>query len=229
MKKNKMMRLASSLLVAVLLTSSVISGTFAKYVTSETGTDTARVAKFGVKITANGETFAKEYATHDTNYAGTIVKSVVSTDKVVAPGTSGAMASMTLSGNPEVAIKVSYKSDFALSDNWTVAGGVFYCPLVIDVEGTKVHGVNYPNKAAFEEAVENLINGWTKAYDPGVDLSTLASDSVSVSWEWPFETGADAAAKKANNENDTWLGNQAAADNPATVTLTIETIVEQID
>ena len=47
MRKNKMMRLASALLVAVLLSTCAISGTFAKYVTSSTGTDKARVAYWG--------------------------------------------------------------------------------------------------------------------------------------------------------------------------------------
>ena len=46
MKKNKMMRIASALLVAVILTTCAISGTFAKYVTSTPGSDSARVAKF---------------------------------------------------------------------------------------------------------------------------------------------------------------------------------------
>ena len=44
MKKNRMMRVASALLVAVLLTTCAISGTFAKYVSTATGEDAARVA-----------------------------------------------------------------------------------------------------------------------------------------------------------------------------------------
>ena len=52
MKRNKMMRIASVLLVAVLLSTCVISGTFAKYTTSNSATDSARVAKWGVIITA---------------------------------------------------------------------------------------------------------------------------------------------------------------------------------
>ena len=51
MKKNRMMRLASVLLVCVLLTTSVISGTFAKYVTSVESTDEARVANWGFTAT----------------------------------------------------------------------------------------------------------------------------------------------------------------------------------
>ena len=43
MKKNIMMRVASALLIAVLLTTCAISGTFAKYVSTASGSDTARV------------------------------------------------------------------------------------------------------------------------------------------------------------------------------------------
>ena len=52
MRNNRMMRAASALLVAVLLTTSTISGTFAKYVTEKEVSDTARVAKWGVEIDA---------------------------------------------------------------------------------------------------------------------------------------------------------------------------------
>lgn len=219
MKKNKMMRIASVLLIAAMLSTCVISGTFAKYVTSGEATDTARVAKFGVAITANGTTFANAYQDDPVN-ASVEVKSDVN---VVAPGTGKEMASMTLAGTPEVAVKVSYVADFAISDNWTVEGGAFYCPLKINVEGTVVDGATFDNKADFEAAVEALINGWTKTYDAGTDLSTVGADSVSVSWEWPFSTS------DAYDAKDTWLGNQAAAGNAATVTLTIKTTVTQVD
>ena len=43
-----MKKFISLLLVAVMLTTCVISGTFAKYVTKDSANDSARVAKFGV-------------------------------------------------------------------------------------------------------------------------------------------------------------------------------------
>lgn len=222
MKKNKMMRLASCLLVMVLLTTSMISGTFAKYVTSAEGSDSARVAKFGVAITANGETFAKEYATNDTAY--TEAKSVISTEKVVAPGTSGNMAKMTLSGTPEVAVRVSYEGKFDISDNWTVDGKKFYCPLVIKVNDTTIDGTKFESAAAFEKAVNDAIAAYTVDFGPN---TVLAADDVdghalAISWKWPFSV-------EGNDAKDTWLGNQAAAGNPATVTLAVTTTVTQID
>ena len=66
MKKNVMMRLACFLLVAVLISTSAISGTYAKYVTEGSSKDTARVAKWGVTVSADySNLFTKTYETHD--------------------------------------------------------------------------------------------------------------------------------------------------------------------
>lgn len=236
MRKNKMMRAASGLLVATLLTTSVISGTFAKYTTSATGTDTARVAKWGVEITANGSTFATEYETDDETSKTAIAKSVIGTgaedkDKeVVAPGTKGEMAKMTLTGTPEVAVKVSYTGAFALDDNWKV-GDDFYCPLIITVKsntGTTTIKQNdtVNTKEAFNNAVNAAIAAYSKEYAPGTNLSEKGDDSLTVTWEWPFD---DADNSGANDEKDTALGNAANAANAATVKLEVTTTVTQID
>ena len=76
MKKNIMMRLSALLLVAVLLTTCVISGTFAKYVTTGTATDSARVAKWGVTVEAKlDDLFVDEYKLDDTtNYTAAFNK-----------------------------------------------------------------------------------------------------------------------------------------------------------
>ena len=227
MKKNVMMRLASFLLVAVLISTSAISGTYAKYVTTETGTDSARVAKWGVTITANGSTFAKEYDTHDTTF--TEVKSVISTDNVVAPGTDGDMVSMTLAGTPEVAVRISYKGAFDISDNWVDGEGNYYCPLVITIKngvsdvGVKFDGRAYASAADFETSVNNAIGAYSKDYPAGTDLAGLGNDSLDITWEWPFSTSAETDVK------DTALGNQAVLGNAATVTIAVTTTATQID
>ena len=102
MKKNVMMRAASVLLIMVLLTSSVISGTFAKYVTEATGSDTARVAKFGVVVEAISSIFNTQYAGNDTI---SVLSST--TDNVIAPGTTGEAVAFTIAGAPEVDVQVA--------------------------------------------------------------------------------------------------------------------------
>lgn len=225
MKKTGFMRAALLLLVLTLITSCFVGGTFAKYTTSATGSDTARVAKFGVQITANGATFAKEYATDDAGVAGTIAKSVVSTgENVVAPGTKGDMVKMALSGTPEVAVRVGYTANVTVS-NWTVDGG-FYCPITIKVkreDGNLVfHGLDYTDADQFARAVESGIAAFSANYAAQTDLSTAGVTAPEVSWEWVYE--GDGVHQ--TNEKDTALGNAAA---PATITLAIETTVTQID
>ena len=239
MKKNVMMRVASIMLVLVLLTSSVISGTFAKYVSEGTGTDSARVAKWGVTVTANGASFASAY--HDKDHDNTIVTAAyeASTDSVknsgadsmnlVAPGTKGSMVSMALAGTPEVDVKVSYEGKFDISDNWLDGNGEFYCPLVIKVNDDYVYGVACSSAIEFENAVNALIKNYSKTYEAATDLSGVKAESLQISWEWPFETGANADDIKANDIKDTALGNQASLGNYATVTLEVVTTVTQID
>ena len=57
----------------------------------------------------------------------------------------------------------------------------------------------------------------------GKDLSEVGADSLAITWSWPFSTS------EANDAKDTWLGNQAAAGNAATVSLTVNTTVTQVD
>ena len=117
MKKNKMMRIASVLLVMTLISTCAISGTFAKYVTKVSGEDSARVAKWGVVLTVSaGEAFATQYETHDDTYEGEYsVIAFNAEDKLVAPGTSSKDKDVdgdlvaTVMGTPEVATRYTLK------------------------------------------------------------------------------------------------------------------------
>lgn len=234
-RKNHTLKLAGILLTLVLVTSCFVGGTFAKYVTKGTGSDSARVAKFGVTVATNGSTFAEEYATDDGTVVGTIAKSVVSSQnkvKVVAPGTKGDMASMTLSGSPEVAVKVTYKATVNLGDKW-VANGEYYCPLVITVNGDDINGLDYKTANDFATAVEAKINGYTKNYVAntnfgGDQAEEYKNDSLKVSWKWNFEA-TNFAKGNQTDEKDTILGNAAAEGNAATIALEVVTTVTQID
>ncbi len=130
MKKNWTMRVALLIVALTLITSCFVGGTFAKYVTGASYEDTARVAKFGVLLTIDGDSgFATKYATDDTTYKGAYT--VEATDKVVAPGTPAGLKTETsetevsqennraeatdenkaltfgISGTPEVAVRIN--------------------------------------------------------------------------------------------------------------------------
>ena len=80
MKKMSFMRMAALMLLLCLASTCAISGTFAKYTSTATGSDNARVAKWGWDTT----TLAVDM--FDTAYA-TDVKSGDTTN-VIAPGTT---------------------------------------------------------------------------------------------------------------------------------------------
>lgn len=107
MRKNKMMRTAAVLGVATMLTASVLSGTFAKYTTTATGGDSARVAKWGITMGNNGKsTFSDTYTGPGSG------NTVVASDNkdVVAPGTHGS-ATYKVSGAPETAYEITFKGE----------------------------------------------------------------------------------------------------------------------
>ena len=218
MKKSKLMRVAALLMVAVLLTTCAISGTFAKYIeNANTAAQTARVAKWGVEITADASgLFASEYAKDDAEF--TVDENSVETtgEFVVAPGTSGEFAEYTLTGTPEVAVRVSFEGTLDLGDNWEV-DGAYYCPLEITVDGTTFKGTTYASVDEFEAAVNAAIAKNTKDYAPLTDLSTVAADSLAISWAWAFEGNDDA--------KDTALGDAFNA----TISLTTSCEAVQID
>lgn len=216
MRKNKMMRVASALLVAVLLTTCAISGTFAKYTTTGTGTDTARVAKWGVTVNAQGSAFANTYATDDQTVVGTIANSVVggNSAKVIAPGTSGTMVAASISGTPEVAVKVTYEATVTL-EGWT-ASNAYYCPLEITMGSDTLKGTDYTSSTEFASAIKDKIDALTNTYAAGTDLSTQAANAIS--WEWAFEGNDDA--------KDTALGN---ADTAPTISITMKVTVTQVN
>ncbi len=222
MKKNFMMRAASVLLVAVMLTTCAISGTFAKYVTSTESMDYARVANWGFEPVAMDikGLFANVYAADSADAEGDTVNALVD---VIAPGTTGsdtfAFAYDQTNGNaPEV--------DYTF---------------VVSTEGSSCHADIQNNKNIqwkldngewgtwdqFITAIEALdedeyFNAGELPAGFGVD------DNVhTVSWQWIFENDAEGDGTVDNdNEKDTDMGN---ANFLADVKLVITITATQVD
>lgn len=112
MKKNWYLRIAGLMLALAMITSCFVGSTFAKYVTRAEGSDNARVAKWGIVLTAAGTPlFDTEYeTTDDKGYTGLSVLSQ-NGDKVVAPGTTKDGFEATVFGTPEVAVRYSLHID----------------------------------------------------------------------------------------------------------------------
>lgn len=219
---NKMMKAAAVLAILTMLTTGFVGGTFAKYATGANGSDNARVAKFGVAIVAENSVFGKSYksegGTVSTTYNAS-TDSVYATENVIAPGTGDTISNITITGTPEVDVKVTYRAEIVLGDKWLNEAGAFYCPLVFKVGNETIKGLDFDSADLFAAAVAEKISAFVKTYDAGTDLSS--GDGLSVSWEWPYESG--------NDEADTYLGDQAANGNAATIRVDISAEVVQVD
>ena len=238
MKKNTMMRLAAVMLMCVLLTTSVVGGTFAKYVTSADDTDIARVAKWGVEVAVavkgafNTDYAAKENAAYATAIAQTVVASGTdpNRDNILAPGTNGdLLSSATISGTPEVAVNVKKEATLTLT-GWDI-NGTYYCPIVIkvthkvgagDATTNTFYGLDYPSAEAFISAVEGVLDD-----NDNLPANSNLSESYSITWDWAFES----TDNKQTDEKDTALGNKAAdpTKDDITIKFTFEIKVTQLD
>lgn len=237
MKKNRMMRLASVLLVCVLLTTSVISGTFAKYVTADSGSDSATVAKWGVTVTGIANTlFANTYA-KDSETA--ITNTVSATQDLVAPGTKNEQGvTFSLTGTPEVAVNVKIEVTDAAGTGAPVdvklVAGTYNNPTGIGDAEFILTEDYHPIEFTLKDGSTTLKTGTlaeietyleaanvNKDYAPGTDLSKIFGESgtgtYTLTWAWTFN-GNDAA--------DTYLGNETTLQ---TVSLGIKITATQVD
>ena len=173
MKKNKMMRIAAVLLIVTLLSTCAISGTFAKYVAKADFEDSARVAKWGIKIETSSSLFSDRYEAEDADYiaaGGTYsVKAANATDTakgdmVVAPGTSSDQVEdggfvARLYGKPEVATRFQFKAG-TLEDIFVPFG------TYTDYSVAVVDGVEKTFTYEAPEAVSGLNHNYVAGYSP---------------------------------------------------------------
>lgn len=221
MKKTKFMRAALLLLVLTLITSCFVGGTFAKYTTSTTGNDSARVAYWGFNqnasttidlfdgvytnvkasgkvdgfsnVIAPGTEKTSTFAFGYTNYK---------TDKITAPEVA-----YTFTVNPT--ITGDYDSlDANGSFKWTLAKG--------DAAATEYDTVT--DLLGAIKALSGDSTG-TKTYNPGeLPAAFTAADEVyTIGWKWAFD---------GNDTADTALGNSQTLEN---VTFSITITATQVD
>ncbi len=259
MKKNRIMRLASAMLVLTLVTTCAISNTFAKYTTKTEGSDSARVAYWG--FSAPASTTIKLF---DTSYNGGTSNSTVTVksasadategqikENVIAPGTANSTEfGFAYTGNagkgiaaPEVAytLKIDATATGSYSNldsnpnfKWTLKSGK-----------TGETETEYDTVAQLLAAIKKL-SGATgddgiATYQPGAlpeAFGTADSNAkCTVGWKWDFETESnatvgqdvDGAAAKTPEEQDTTDTNMGNATTLDNVAITITITATQID
>ncbi|MDY4173361.1 MAG: hypothetical protein SOY17_11520, partial [Evtepia sp.] len=197
------------------------------------GSDTARVAKWGVVVEVEGNGFHTSY-NKDEIKSNVGTYTVISADgNVVAPGTKGTFGGVKISGQPEVAVKITTTADVKLS-GWNVGtDGEFYCPLKFTIGDTTINGLDYSKGTAggvnsFQADIKQAIeDATTQEVEAGKDLDAIG-DSITYSWEWPFENGTGSAASQSD-VLDTLLGDNAVNGEAPTISIDVTTTVTQID
>ncbi len=227
----KSIRASMILMILVLVTSCIVAGTYAKYVSSNEVENIARVAKFGVTIEGGGNVFSQSYNSNGQARVSSI--SVLSTDdkNVVAPGTEGTMTAITVSGTPEVSVRVEFEGNLSV-ENWEVVidkegTKKFYCPIIITVEGQgvdgtkKIDGTEHTDADSFAKAVNDAIASFSQDYsvEDFKDIDFKVNIPY-ISWEWLFDR-----ENEEYDNYDTQLGNKA----DATIALIVTTTVTQLD
>lgn len=176
-RSSMMVRLVAALVVVMMFTMCFVGGTFAKYISSATGTDSARVAKWSILV---GDT---DIATTDT-FTFDLFKTILDSDgtsaetdiapadgTIIAPGTSGSFA-------------IEIKNESEVTAQYAIAY-------------TVTNTANIP--------VEFSVDGGTTWTDSLTDVAAsdatklavgASAATVTVQWRWRFED-ADVAAGDA--------------------------------
>ena len=219
MKKNKVLRLASVLMMACLLTTCVISGTFAKYVSTTSAQDKARVAYWGFKEATLEikDLFANAY--DNTDGKATVKSTQIDPDTnekvdVIAPGTEGSVTiQYKYVGKENIkAPEVAY--------NFEVSTVGSECATVIQ-ENKNITWAFYkkdetPTWGTWDALLAKIAE-LSEDVQAGA-LPALSSGTYTIAWKWDFEKDA------AGNTADT-----AMSDSLAEVVLKITVTATQID
>lgn len=209
MKKNVMMRIAAVLLVCVLVTTCGISGTFAKYTSTYTGGDTARVAKWGFN-TASIE-FESLFENSYTNVAnGT------NDTAIIAPGTSGKVSFQfaLVAGITKPEVAYTFAVTTTGSSNATASNTNIRWRLTTSAEAP----TDWSNTDTWDKLLADIqaLDGTEgengKDYNVADALPTMIGQTYYIHWDWKFDN--------SNDTDDNSLGNMSA-DQVVTLTVTI--------
>lgn len=223
MKKNVMMRIAALLMVCVLATTCGISGTFAKYVTSSTMNDAARVAYWGFK-----EDASQTFELFNSNDAGVLNNG----DGLLAPGSfDTAGFSFVYVDGDSTAPEVDYTFEITVTTTSADTDLLDANPNFYWVLNDKAFKTFTELKAAIES-----LDGDAAKYEAGTLPSAFytAGDETehTIGWMWLFKEGdvppsgmpteIDGTPIVAvnNDVDDTVMGNATDLDDLA-ITITI--------
>lgn len=197
MEKNKTMKMILITLLIAVIALVLVSGTYAKYTSSASGSDTARVAKWSFIVGGNDivaeNTFTFDLFKTIKDTDGKDETDVVSAnaDRVIAPGTSGSF-DLVLENKSETSAK--YSVTYTVTNTESI-------PVQFSVNGTD-----------WKDNIEEL-NISTSATDTKLDANN-GTKTITIQWRWAYENTKENATteeKKATDEKDMTLGKVGTA------------------
>lgn len=208
MKKtnNNITKFAIIVLAVTMVVFILVSGTYAKYTSQATGSDTAKVAKWSIKVgdteianaTPKTVTFDLFKTINDSN--GTDAESDVKSGKLIAPGTSGKF-DLTVTNDSEVNAKCSI----------TLANSNTTIPIEFSTDG------------------KTWTNDITTLASNDKTINMGASSTMTVQWRWAYEGSSSTSFKTTQTDtSDTNLGISAQTAAP-TATITATIVATQVD
>lgn len=180
---KKKIAMLAVLVMAVIASAYSVSGTYAKYITTKTVSDSARVAKWQIGELTTMDLFKESYLSD-------AVKSSVNGEDIVAPGTSGSYT-FQVTGS----VETNYRLNLEVTTATDTVGQIVY-----KLDGNKV-GTN-GTISELKTALERLYDG-TTVYTAG----NISETQHTISWEWVFEDALDAS----KDTTDTALGTAGTA------------------
>lgn len=181
-RSSMMVRLVAVLAVTMMFTMCFVGGTFAKYTSSATGTDSATVAKWDIKVggtniaTNNTFTFDLFKTIKDSNGTAEETDMFPVDGTIIAPGTRG---SFDIVIKNDSHVNATYAIDYTVTNTNNI-------PVKFSVDGTNwFDDINYLDVRS-------------------VAINMGATATVTVQWMWEFE-------RIDGDTQDTTLGSAASA------------------
>ena len=212
----KRMSVLAILVLAISITAFSVAGTYAKYTSTDTISDKARVARWNINELVNVSLFEDTY----NNGAVKNLDDDTSVTDVIAPGTKGSY-NFKLEGSVETNYTIKATVKEALETNGLEGRVVYYLK-----DGDTVLNSD-TSLAGLKAALEALYDGNT-IYAAG----SLDEKTYTIEWEWVFEknttVGENTVIDSENDATDTALGNKSAeGTNVPEVKITVDFTVTQ--
>ena len=202
MEKNKTMKMISITLLVVMIALVLVSGTYAKYTSTASGSDSARVAKWTFKVgdaDITSKTFTFDLFKTINEADGTSDEDDVTGSKVIAPGTGGSF-SIVLKNESEVSAKYGIK--YTVTNENEI-------PVQFSTDG-KTWSKSLTDVAASDTDTKLAANNGTK--------------TITVQWKWAYED-TNESTKADSEEKDLELGKAGTA----TISVSAEVTATQVD